>query len=347
MLSDEGAAAQRRVLELELELAELRERVNFLEAGLETVPVGVVLADGKGRIFHGNSRVEELVRHPVILSESVAHYDEWISFHADGRQVRASEYPLSRVIADGEEHAEIDIHYQRGDGSGRGWLRIIGRPVRDRGGDRIGAAVAVIDIDGERAQMATQELLIGELNHRVKNAFSIGMAIVGQMLRRANVDAGLRRDIEQRLAAYSSAHSTLIGRAWDDASLADVADEIVRKVAPGRIRVSGDPVIVSTKQALAFSMAFYELATNALKHGSLSAPDGGVELSWRRSEGAIPELVVEWREHGGPLVVVPQAKGFGSFILDRAIALETRGKVDVDFASEGVSWRLTMPMAQN
>ena len=69
-------------------------RLSLLEAMMETVPVGVVLADANGQILHGNSRVEEMLRHPVLFSSGVEAYGEWVSYHEDGRRVASAEYPL-------------------------------------------------------------------------------------------------------------------------------------------------------------------------------------------------------------------------------------------------------------
>ncbi|BDY17285.1 hypothetical protein Sulfitobl28_32550 (plasmid) [Sulfitobacter pontiacus] len=105
-------------------------RLNFLEAMMETVPVGVVMADAEGKIIYGNSHVEKMVRHPVLHSDDVDAYGEWVSYHADGSRVQSHEYPLARVIQNREDHVEIDVDYQRGDGT-RFWMRIIGEPVLD------------------------------------------------------------------------------------------------------------------------------------------------------------------------------------------------------------------------
>lgn len=341
----ELAAQQARIAALEAELEAARERLRFIEVGLEMAPIGVVLADNNGRIFYGNSRVEELVRHPVLMSESFDSYVEWVSFHADGRQVEGREYPLARVLVDGESVARLDVHYQRGDGS-RLWLRIVGRPVYDAAGERIGASVALIDIDAEKQLQETQRLLIGELNHRVKNAFAVVAAVVSQSLRRANVEREVRQSIEERLNAFSLAHSALMSSNWGDAMFVGVARDILERMAPGRYSLNGPDVALPARHALSLSMAFYELATNALKYGALSTMDGKVDLSWsitRNEEG--PRLQVDWRELGGPSVVASERKGFGSFVIERAIAMDTGGRVGLDFNPDGIHWHLDMPVA--
>lgn len=318
-------------------------RLSFLEAVMETVPVGVVLADAKGRIIYGNSHVEKLVRHPVLHSDDTDSYGEWVSFHEDGRRVESREYPLSRVIRDNEVHSEIDVNYQRGDGT-RFWMRIIGEPVLDADGNRLGATVALIDIDEERRLRESQNILIAELNHRVKNAFSVVKSIVSQSLRKVSIGRELRETIDQRLNAYATAHSKLIGSKWDQASIGEVAADVLTPIGDGRITMTGPEVQLPSRQALAFSMAFYELATNAMKYGALSVPDGRVTLSWERTGDEHGSTIdIHWVERGGPLPEKPSETGFGSFITGRALQMETNGMITQDFASLGFEWHLQMP----
>ncbi|ABD54987.1 HWE histidine kinase domain-containing protein [Jannaschia sp. CCS1] len=322
------------------------ERLHLLEAMLDIVPVGVVLADANGKITMGNSSVERLVGHPVLHSEDVDSYTEWNGYHADGRRLESHEYPLSRILRDGEEDAEIDLNYTRGDGDTL-WMRVVGKPVKDADGNRIGAAVALIDIDEQRKLMAQQETLIAELNHRVKNAFTVVKSIVNQSLRKGSVEAGLRQTIDQRLNAYASAHSKLTSSDWEHAAITTIAHDVVLPIADGRARIEGPDVTLPTRQALALSMAFYELSTNALKHGALSNLDGRIHLHWSVAETDDgQQLSIRWIERGGPIAAEPDETGFGSFIIDRAIAMETDGIVNLVFGDEGLEWHLDMPIEQ-
>lgn len=321
-----------------------RRHSNFLEAMLETMPVGVVIAQApSGRILMGNKRAEEMVRHPIYQSNDVDSYGEWISHHEDGRQVESHEYPLAQVIRYGKDYSELDVHYQRGDGS-KFWMRIVGRPVMDDRGNRIGAAVALLDIDHERHLLSQQEILIGELNHRVKNAFTVVKSIVSQSLRSSETSTDVRDTIDARLEAYATAHSQLIGNRWDRALVSDIAHDTIGRIAAGRILMEGPAVELPSKAALALSMAFYELATNAVKHGSLSVPDGTVALIWNRTGGDNPSLIIDWKEQGGPPPVKSQSNGFGSKIIDRVLSAETSGTVSIEYPETGFTWHLEVPL---
>lgn len=344
---------RQRVAQLEAEnaaqslrLKAKRAMLRNFEAMVETAPVGILVADKCGRITYGNHLVEEMLRHPIHFSEDVDDYRAWTAFHADGTPVAPEEYPLAKILS-GEEYSDLDVHYLRGDDT-MFWMRIIGRPVYDADENRIGAAVAVIDIDRERKLQDTQHLLIRELNHRVKNAFSVVKSIVNQSLRYSTVEEHVRRTLDHRLDAYASAHGRLMDTDWKSGDFKDVVIDIVDRVAPGRVVYSGPDYKVGSAEALAFSMAFYELATNAVKYGALSVPDGRVDLTWTLCDiDDTPSFVVSWTELGGPPVVKSDRKGFGSFITNRAIALETGGHVEMDFKESGVTWTCIVPIEED
>ena len=358
MTQDSPTNYEDEILKLQARLAELSEekerstdkqrknvqRINMLEAVLETVPVGVVMADETGQIIHGNSQVVEMLRHPVYNSADVNEYEQWVSYHADGTRVKNHEYPLSQVIVGNLERAELDVHYQRGDGT-RFWMRIIGKMVVDAEGNKIGATVALLDIDKQVRLTETQNLLIKELDHRVKNAFSVVKSIVSQTLRRENVPDQMRETLDERLNAYAAAHARLVNMTWEKALLSDVAEETAGRIGADRVTTSGPLVLLPSREALAASMAFYELGTNAVKYGSLSVPGGKVDLSWEvTGEGPDRILAIDWKESGGPQPQAPTRKGFGSFVIDRALSAETKGRVRMDYNKSGFCWNLTMPL---
>lgn len=319
------------------------QRLYEVEAMLEASPVGVVLADNQGRIVHGNSAVERLVGHTVIHSDNYDDYGTWISFHADGRQVESHEYPLAIILREGVAEACLDVHYQRGDDQRRFWMRIVGRELLDATGKRIGATVALLDIDAERRALNLQQLLIRELNHRVKNAFAVVQSIVAQSLRHSGLPIDERHSVNERIAAYARAHAQTIGRESDSIALDLLIRSSVSEAHWSRLDLDGPAIEVGSKLAATLALVFYELGTNALKYGAWSNDLGRVAVCWHE-EGE--RLSLCWVERGGPLVVPSDAKGFGSFILERAIVAETGGTVEQNRAPEGLSWKLDMPAAR-
>jgi two-component sensor histidine kinase len=195
----------------------------------------------------------------------------------------------------------------------------------------------VADITDRRRADEHRELLVNELNHRVKNTLAVVQALAnrtflqpGQADPRVDVYAG-------RLAALAHAHNLLSNEGWTKAYLADVARQTLplAREAEERISVSGPPVILNPKQAVTLAMALHELYTNAVKYGSLSAASGSVDLSWQ----TLPErrLSLSWRERGGPQVSPPSRRGFGSTLIEQALVAEFDAAVRMDFRPEGLS----------
>jgi PAS domain S-box-containing protein len=151
---------------LEAREAALRRSEARLRAILDTVPVGVVIAEApSGRIVEATRR-RARVRPPRPPSPSVEDYREWVGRHADGRRVEAAEYPLARVVRGGEERAELEVLYLRGD-EREAWVRLIAAPVRDEAGRISGGVVAALDIDREKRAEAGLRRLNEELESRV------------------------------------------------------------------------------------------------------------------------------------------------------------------------------------
>lgn len=319
------------------------ERERLLNSLTQVVPVGVVFADTKGRITHGNKATERLVGHPVIHSPDVNSYGQWVSYHADGTRVQSHEYPLAKVILDGAQHSELDVHYERPDGT-KFWMRIIGEPVLDDDGALTGATVVLIDIDREVQLKSVQEILIAELNHRVKNAFSVTQSIVSRSLKNQEIAPDLIERIDRRLNAYAKAHATLIGTTWGYADMAVLARQILEPIAGDRVTVEGPDLEMPSRTAIAFSMAFYELATNAVKYGSLSEEGGTILVTWSvdRTVPDEPTVKLSWLERGGPPATQPTNSGFGSFITGRAIMAETKGTAETLYMPRGLEWHLEM-----
>lgn len=321
--------------------------IRILAAMLETIPVGVVVADAQGHIFMGNRVAEAMFGHPIVFSEGTGEYRAWEAYHADGRRVESHEYPLARVIDEGLDTAELEAHYARPDGS-RLWIRIIGRPVRDSEGRLIAAAVAVVDIDGQRALEEQHRVMIGELHHRMKNMTAVMRSLVSQTLRRADVPSHVIETVSDRLDAYGSAQAQLMRQSGHSGTIADLARETLRvPLLDGRMSLDGPDVVLPERSAMALAMAFYELMTNAQKHGALSTSSGKVAVEWCLDDANATMLTVNWREQGGPPLSGPpshKGTGFGSLVIDRAICTQMRGEVAQFWEPDGYRWQLRAPL---
>lgn len=198
------------------------------------------------------------------------------------------------------------------------------------------ADTLALEIEHRRRIERHQNLLLDELNHRVKNTLATVQAMAIQTMR--GVDIGARDAFLARLFALSSQHDLLTLDNWEGASLEGVVRRALRpwrEDEHARFRVEGPPVHLNPKRALALGMAFHELATNAAKFGALSNATGAVRVHWSiQPDGKV--LKFTWEEHGGPSVTRPEHRGFGLRLIEHGMEREISGKVALDFRPEGL-----------
>jgi PAS domain S-box-containing protein len=222
-------------------------------------------------------------------------------------------------------------------------------PRRDSAGKVDGFYALAIDITDRKRAEAQQRLLMHELSHRMKNMLTMVQAMATQTLRTATSMKDARDTLAARLVMLGKAQDILLQEARDRASVRDLvmaAVEVHGDDQPGRFRVSGPDLQLGPKPALSLSLALHELATNAAKYGALSTPDGHVEIAWSiEPQDNEPCFRLRWSEHGGPPVVPPSSKGFGSRLIERGLAGEFGGKVQLDFEPTGVVCTITAPLS--
>ncbi len=236
---------------------------------------------------------------------------------------------------DARESFSMEYRLRRHDGEYR-WLLDNGAPYF-RDGQFAGFFGSCIDITAFKLAESAHQLLVNELNHRVKNTLAVVQSLARQSFRDiAASPAG--EAFDSRLQALSKAHDLLTVRAWRDADLRDVAEQALRPLAgPARVGLQGPSLIIAPKTAVSLAMALHELGTNAVKYGALSNDDGRVELRWQ-IDGTAPSrrLRMLWQESGGPAVTPPQHSGFGMRMLERGLAAELSGLVRLHFEPKGL-----------
>jgi two-component sensor histidine kinase len=193
-----------------------------------------------------------------------------------------------------------------------------------------------------------QELLLAELNHRVKNTLAIVLSIATQTLRHADSAEIFRAGFEARIMALAEAHNLLTDGNWEGASLRAILERVL-----GPYRAEGKPryhletesdVRLGPQTAVAMVMAYSELATNAAKYGALSGDAGSVNVAWSVDRGEKPaRLRVKWEETGGPRVKEPSRSGFGSRLI-RGLSHDASGKVDMKFLETGLVCMFDLPL---
>lgn len=240
-------------------------------------------------------------------------------------------------------------HRVRNDGGAWSWVSSRAVPIRPIGGQITEWFGAATDITERMRHEEHQRLLLNELNHRVKNTLAIVQSMALQTLKGSDDPALAYDRFESRLHALSQAHDMLTRKHWVEASL----DEIVRvAIAPcmkedgERFVLQGFPIHLEPQRALALGMALHELCTNAMKYGALSVDEGRVNIRWTRDvQGGRDCLVLRWEEQGGPPVVAPARRGFGSRLIERGLRHDLGGHVSLDFLPTGVVCQITAPLA--
>jgi PAS domain S-box-containing protein len=205
----------------------------------------------------------------------------------------------------------------------------------------------LLDISERKRAEERQQLLVNELNHRVKNTLATVQSIASQTLRNAVTPEDAQRAFESRLIALSRAHDVLTREKWEGASLYEVVAQALEPYSDrgeDRLHLSGPHVRLAPRTALALAMAVQELATNAAKYGALSGTTGEIAITWNVEAGEPAVLRLRWEERGGPPVEPPARRGFGSKLIERSLAHELQGTVRIEFARTGVVCTLEAPL---
>jgi PAS domain S-box-containing protein len=221
-------------------------------------------------------------------------------------------------------------------------------PMRDKYGKLIGASKVGRDITDRKRFEKLQQLLIGELNHRVKNTLATVQSIANQTVYRAKSANDFATSFGGRLQALARTHNLLTQATWQGAELsAIVRDQLpLSEAGDDRISYSGPTVMLNAQAALHLGLVLHELATNAMKYGALSDPRGRLSIRWMvRTDGG-RHLVLQWQERGGPTVTVPQSRGFGTTLIEKS--LDAHGAAtSIRYEAEGVTCEIMLPLPES
>ena len=280
-------------------------------------------------------------------SEALESYDDVLRhIHPEDRGTQRA--AVEQAVATGcGLHVEYRALHPDGHVS---WVEVRGHPVYAEDGKPVRMTGVSLDISARKRAEERQKVLLDELNHRVKNTLATVQSIAMQTQRNAKTPARFSTDLAGRIEALARAHDLLTRASWDGASLGEVVGLAVASYLDGerkpRVEVSGPPVRLSPNAVVTLSMAFHELAANAVAYGALSVPEGWVSVCWnveRQANGADVEIL--WCERGGPRVEPPSQRGFGSRLLERGLAAELGGEVALHFAPGGVCCRMRLPVS--
>ncbi|MHA7819634.1 MAG: HWE histidine kinase domain-containing protein [Erythrobacter sp.] len=195
-----------------------------------------------------------------------------------------------------------------------------------------------------KAAQATQDLLIAELNHRVRNILTLVRGIVAQTGGSSTSVAQFASEVGGRIQALARAHDQLTSSQWSASSLRTMLEteiEAYFKTNAARYELAGPHVLLAPEAFSTLALVFHEMVTNSAKYGALSDSRGEVKIEWEVEETG--SLKVSWSENGGPPVKAPTRRGFGSTIIERSIPFELQGEASIDYALTGVRARFLVP----
>ena len=306
-----------QVLELQAELLSVKTQLTRAQNLLDSaIDYAIVTLDVDGLITGWNTGAEAILGYGQ--AEIIGRTAE-ILFTSEDRRIGRLATEMRRTLDTGRATNER-WHLKR-DGT-RFWASGLMMLLLGPDGRPEGFLNILRDRTQEQAANEQRELLLSEMNHRIKNMFSVVQAVASRTRRHAPSMEAFESAFAGRLGALARSQDVLIRSDWEEAPL----EEIINAALGGfdascQITVVGPPVKLGSHSIVTVSLAFHELTTNALKHGALSIPGGFVEVTWAttRNDRGAEKVDVLWRESNGPPVSPPTRRGFGSHLLEHGM----------------------------
>ncbi len=300
---------------------------------LEIAQVGIVLSRRDGTISLANDAALELLGY-----DSDARQDDrrW-QRHLDTDHAGAARRITTRLFRSGRV-APVEYTLRSLSGERRPIL-LSAAQIATSGDEYVSF---LVDLTEQKQSEAHRQLLIEELNHRVKNSLATIQAMAAHTIRHAKSPNDFKSTFAGRLRAMAAAHEILSRADTGHVMLADLVHSQVgphARAETGQLRLMGDEVALSPDKAHALGLVLHELATNAAKYGSLSVPDGHVDIGWKSGANVI-ELT--WQESGGPVVAPPDRTGFGTRLIESTFAHGATGNATIEYDPAGLIARLTI-----
>ena len=195
-----------------------------------------------------------------------------------------------------------------------------------------------------RAAQERQELMIAELNHRVRNILSLVRGLVTQSKNSATSLEDFASVLGGRIQALARAHDQITSLSWAPVALRSLVESEAGAYLgsrAGRVHMDGPDVALDPKAFATLALVVHEMMTNSAKYGALANSAGQVEVAWRLDQGG--RLIIEWTESGGPPVKPPSRRGFGTTLIERSIPFDLNGDAELRFDLLGVRARFVVP----
>ena len=290
-----------------------------------------------GQFLYVGPHAADMLGHPLA---------EWYrpGFWVDHLHPYDREWAIERRRQQSAAAVDFELEYRMLAADGQVvWLQDVVHVIADDGGPRRLRGF-MIDVTARKRAEEARQLLLRELDHRVKNTLANVQAVAELTLRTAPSLAAFGDTFRGRLAALARMHAAIWRNKGTPLSLRALAELSLAPFShdPARVGIEGEDLSVPLPAAGALGLVLHELATNAGKHGALSVMTGSVLVTWRLDGD---RLILAWREAGGPTVVKPAHRGFGSTLINESIPYELGGSVVLDFPPSGVQCTITIPLA--
>jgi PAS domain S-box-containing protein len=283
--------------------------------------------EGQHRIFGVDSRTFQITLENI---RSLIHPDDWSSLKQ-----------IARGMVDGARSQQTEFRVVRPNGEIR-WCFGTAAASVDAAGRVVRISGVTVDVTDRKEADERQVLLAREVDHRARNALAVIQSII--RLTRAKTVEDYVQAIEGRIKALARAHTLLSDSRWHGADLGTlVIDELAPYRAGDKIKFGGPEVSLQPATAQGLALALHELATNAARHGALSAMTGKVSLNWQLQPDA---LVLHWVESSGPPTAQPSMRGFGLKVIVASIEQQLGGKAVFDWDPSGLQCIFSIPRSE-
>jgi PAS domain S-box-containing protein len=326
----------------------LRQSERHVRELLEALPAAIYTTDAAGRItYYNQAAVEFSGRTPILGSDEWCV--TWRLFTPDGIPLPHDQCPMAVALKEGRAVRGAEAIAERPDGTRVPFIPFP-TPLRDASGRIIGAINMLVDITERKQAEEHQRVLIDELNHRVKNTLATVQSIASQTIRTSPAIETFSENFEARLLSLSKAHELLTRQAWTGVNLRDIICQELEPYDDGsatRVLLVGPNLMLEPRVGLALSLVLHELATNAVKYGALSTEQGLVTVRWSASDAGTPDVLrINWVESGGPVVMPPAQRSFGTRLIERSMTKDLQGMATLDFDPAGLRCVLELPLNQ-